>query len=136
MAVTIRAATAGDVQAMAQMIAEKRRQLELFEPVMWRPSDQAGQMTVSFFTHQVVQPNAIARVAEDGGRFAGFVIGGLQEAPPVFAPGGKTVIIDDFAVGDGAGADDVASALLDAVMSEARARGAVQIIAIAAARDE
>lgn len=136
MAINIRAATAGDVQAMAQMIAEKRKQLEMFEPVMWRPSEAAAQMTPSFFTHQVVQPNAIARVAEDGGRFLGFAIGGLQDAPPVFAPGGKTVIIDDFAVIEGAQADEVASALLDAVMSEARARGAVQIIAIAAARDE
>jgi GNAT superfamily N-acetyltransferase len=136
MAVNIRVATAGDVQAMAQLIAIKRRQLEYFEPVMWRPSEAAAQMTLSFFTHQVVQPNAIARVAEVGGRFVGFIIGGLQDAPPVFSPGGKTVIIDDFAVEDGPHADEVASTLLDEVMSEARARGAVQIIAIAAARDE
>ena len=52
------------------------------------------------------------------------------------SPGGKTVIIDDFAVEESAFADQVASTLLDEVMSEARARGAVQIIAIAAARDE
>lgn len=136
MAVSVRPALAADVQAMAQAIDDKRKQLELFEPVMWRPSEAAAQMTQSFFNHQVVQPNAIARVAESGGRFLGFVVGGLQDAPPVFAPGGKTVIIDDFAVTEGAEADEVASALLDAVMSEARARGAVQIIAIAAARDE
>jgi GNAT superfamily N-acetyltransferase len=135
-AVNVRVATAGDVQAMAQLISIKRRQLEHFEPVMWRPSEAAAQMTLSFFTHQVVQPNAIARIAEVDGRFAGFIIGGLQDAPPVFSPGGKTVIIDDFAVQDGPQADEVASTLLDEVMSEARARGAVQIIAIAAARDE
>lgn len=136
MTVNIRSASAADVQAMAQLMVEKRKQLEMFEPVMWRPSDAAPQMTPPFFTHQIAQPNVVARVAESGGRFVGFVIGNIQDAPPVFAPGGKTVLIDDFVVVDGPEADEAGSALLDAVMSEGRARGAVQIIAIAAARDE
>jgi len=135
MALNIRQALASDVQAMAQLIAAKRVLLESYEPVMWRPSEAAAQLTPTFFTHQLGLPNVIARVAEDGGRFLGFIIGGMQDAPPVFAPGGKTAIVDDFAVVDGEGADAAASALLDAVMSEARARGAVQLIAIAAAKD-
>lgn len=131
----IRAASAADVPAMAALIAVKRTFLESLEPVMWRPSEAAAQMTAAFFTHQLGQPNVIARVAESGGRMIGFVVGVLQDAPPVFAPGGKTVLIDDFAIAEGAEADAAASDLLDAVMSEARARGAVQIIAVAAARD-
>ena len=112
MALNIRQALASDVPAMAQMIAAKRVLLESYEPVMWRPSDAAAQLTPNFFTHQLAQPNAIARVAEDGGRFLGFIIGGMQDAPPVFSPGGKTVIVDDFAVIEGDEADAVASALL------------------------
>ena len=135
MALGIRSALATDVQAMAQLLEIKRALLESFEPVMWRVSPAAAQLTPAFFTHQLGQPNAIARVAEDNGRFAGFIIGGVQDAPPVFAPGGKTVLIDDFAVIEGEGGDAAALALLDAVMSEARARGAVQLIAIAAAKD-
>lgn len=136
MAVSIRSASAADVQAMAQAMADKRKQLEMFEPVMWRPSEAAAQMTPAFFTHQVGQHNVVARVAESGGRFVGFVIGVIQDAPPVFSPGGKTVLIDDFVVTDGPDADEAGSALLDAVMSEGRARGAVQIIVVVAARDE
>jgi len=136
MTVSIRPASAADVQQMTLVMADKRKQLEMFEPVMWRPSEAAAQMTPAFFTHQVGQPNVVARIAESGGRFLGFVIGVIQDAPPVFAPGGKTVLIDDFVVVDGPEADDAASALIDAVMSEGRARGAVQIIAVAAARDE
>lgn len=135
MAMTVRMASAGDVQAMAALIEAKRLMLEGFEPVMWRPSEVAAKITPQFFTHQVGQPNVIARVAEDGGRFLGFVMGALQDPPPVYAPGGKTVLIDDFAVVEGAEGDAAASALLDAVISEARARGAVQIITVAAARD-
>jgi hypothetical protein len=135
MAVTIRSASAADIQTMAQLIGEKRKLLETFEPVMWRPSEQAAQMTPAFFAHQLGQPHVVARVAESGALFIGFVIGVIQDAPPVFAPGGKTVLIDDFAVREGPEADEAASALLDAVMSEGRARGAVQIIAVAAARD-
>jgi hypothetical protein len=136
MAVTVRMASAADVQAMAAMLSVKRQRLEGFEPVMWRPSEIAAQLTVQFFAHQVDQPNVIARVAEDGGRFLGFVMGTLQDPPPVYAPGGKTVLIDDFAVVEGTEGDAAASGLIDAVMSEARARGAVQIITVAAARDE
>lgn len=135
MAVTVRMASAGDVQAMTALLAAKRQMLENFEPVMWRPSDIAAQITPQFFTHQVAQPQVIARVAEDGGRFLGFVMGVLQDPPPVYAPGGKTALIDDFAVVEGAEGDAAASALLDAVISEARARGAVQMIVVAAARD-
>lgn len=135
MTVSIRPASAADVATMAQLVAVKRTFLESLEPVMWRPSDAAAQLTPAFFTHQVGQPNAIARVAEAGGAVVGFVIGVLQDAPPVFAPGGKTVLIDDFAISEGSHADAAASDLLDAVMNEARARGAVQVIAVAAARD-
>jgi GNAT superfamily N-acetyltransferase len=135
MAVTVRMASAGDVQAMTELLAAKRQMLENFEPVMWRPSDIAAQITPQFFTHQVAQPQAIARVAEDGGRFLGFAMGVLQDPPPVYAPGGKTLLVDDFAVVEGAEGDAAASALLDAVISEARARGAVQMIVVAAARD-
>ncbi len=136
MTVSIRPASAADVQQMTLVMADKRKQLEMFEPVMWRPSEAAAQLTPPFFTHQVGQPNVVARVAESGGRLAGFIIGVIQDAPPVFSPGGKTVLIDDFVVVEGAEADDAASGLIDAVMSEGRARGAVQIIAVAAARDE
>lgn len=135
MTLTVRLASASDVPAMAQLMEAKRAQLESFEPVMWRTSPAAAQMTPAFFSHQLGQAFAIARVAEVNGRFVGFVIGTIQEAPPVFSPGGKTVIIDDFAVVDDDGADAAASELLDAVMSEARARGAVQLIVIAAAKD-
>ena len=76
-----------------------------------------------------------ARIAEESGRVTGFIIAGVQDAPPVFAPGGKTVLVDDFAVVEGASGDAAALALLDAVMSEGRARGAVQLIAIGAAKD-
>ena len=131
----IRMASAADVPAMAKLIEAKRALLESFEPVMWRPSATAGQMTSAFFTHVLAQPQAIARVADANGAMAGFIIGVLQEAPPVYAPGGKSVVIDDFAVADGDLAEAVGPALLDAVMSEARARGAVQMIVIAAARD-
>jgi len=135
MTVAIRNATVKDVPAMTQLIARKRTVLESFEPVMWRPSEAAAQMTPAFFTHQLTQPNAVVRIAESGGRFLGFIIAAIQDAPPVFAPGGKTVIVDDFAVDEDAEADEAASSLLEAVMSEGRARGAVQIIVIAAARD-
>ena len=120
---------------MSKLVADKRAQLELFEPVMWRRSQNVDEMTRIFFQHQVAEPNVILLVAEEGDAFLGFLNGMLQNAPPVYDPGGKTVMIDDFAVVEGAAGDRAASALMDAVMSEGRSRGAVQMIVVTAAQD-
>lgn len=136
MAISIRRASANDVEAMSRLVAAKRNQLELFEPVMWRKSRDVDEMTRAFFQHQVAETNVVVLVAEDDGSFLGFLNGVLQNAPPVYDPGGKTMMIDDFAVVEGEDGDRAASALMDAVMSEGRARGAVQIIAVTAAQDQ
>ena len=59
-----------------------------------------------------------------------------SDLPPVYDPGGKSIMIDDFAAVEGAKGDEAALALLDAALSEGRGRGAVQVIIVAAAKDE
>lgn len=135
MAISIRTAILEDVAAMTKLVAEKRAMLETYEPVMWRVADSADQMTFAFFSHQVPEPNVIVLVAEEGRRILGFVNGVLQDAPPVYDPGGKAVMVDDFVVVAGEEGDAAALALLDALMSEGRSRGAVQMIVISAAKD-
>ncbi|MEQ1754763.1 MAG: GNAT family N-acetyltransferase [Micropepsaceae bacterium] len=136
MTISIRRASPSDVDAFTDLVAAKRTQLEMFEPIMWRTGRDANEMTAAFFRHQVAEPNAILLVAEDGASILGFVNAVLQNPPPIYDPGGKTVMIDDFTVVKGEAGDQAAMALLDAVMSEGRSRGAVQLIAVSAAMDE
>jgi GNAT superfamily N-acetyltransferase len=135
MNINVRAIISSDVDRMTVLVAEKRLLLEQLEPVMWRARENSSDHAGAFLRHVIAQPQALAFVAEDGDRFLGFIIGILQDAPPLYDPGGKSVTVDDFAVVDGTEGDAAASALLDAVMGEGRARGAVQIIVVAAAND-
>lgn len=136
MPLTIRRATNSDIGAIVALVSAKRAQLESYEPVTWHPSADAPAMTEEFFRMQVREQGPIFLVAADGDRVIGFINAVLQPAPPVYDPGGKTIMIDDFAVIDGDSGDEAAMALLDAALSEGRGRGAVQVIIVAAAKDE
>jgi ribosomal protein S18 acetylase RimI-like enzyme len=119
MSIIIRRAASDDVEALTSLVALKRAELER-----------------TFYRYQVEEDSVILLVAEIEGRVAGFINGILQNAPPVYDPGGKALMVDDFVVEAGDSGDRAALALLDAVKSEGRARGAVQMILVSAARDE
>lgn len=136
MAISIRRATDNDVDSLVRLVAEKRRQLEAFEPVTWRVGKGANDMTAVFFRHQVGEQNAILLVAEENRHILAFINAVFQDPPPIYDPGGKTVMIDDFVAVAGDQGDRAALALLDAAASEGRSRGAVQVIVVSAAMDE
>jgi hypothetical protein len=136
MTISVRRATSSDLGAIVTLVSAKRAQLESFEPVAWHPSEHAPAMTEEFFRMQVGEQGPIFLVATDGARVIGFINAVLQPAPPVYDPGGKSIMIDDFAVIEGDAGDEAAMALLDAALSEGRGRGAVQVIIVAAAKDE
>jgi len=136
MAITIRRASPGDIGAIVALVTAKRVQLEAYEPVAWHASRSAPALTEEFFRLQVGEQSPIFLVATDGARVIGFINAVLQAAPPVYDPGGKSIMIDDFAVSEGDAGDEAALALLDAALSEGRGRGAVQVIIVAAAKDE
>jgi hypothetical protein len=136
MAVNIRRAAPSDLEAIVALVSAKRAQLESYEPVTWHPSEHAPAMSKEFFRAQMGEQGPIFLVAAEGDAVIGFINAVLQPAPPVYDPGGKTVMIDDFAVIDGSKGDEAAIALLDAALSEGRGRGAIQVIIVAAAKDE
>ena len=63
-------------------------------------------------------------------RAQGIRIGRLQEAPPVFAPGGPVCLIDDFCVASDSEWASVGSELLEAIEAKARGRGAILSVVI------
>jgi hypothetical protein len=74
-------------------------------------------------------------VGEDAGAFGGFIIAHLTEAPPVYAPGGKTCLIDDFAV-TGDDWSEAGRALMAQAQRVAKSAGAIQAVVVCGHLDE
>jgi GNAT superfamily N-acetyltransferase len=80
--------------------------------------------------------DVMALVAQTGDGLAGFIIGVLTTAPPVYIPGGAVCMVDDLAVAPPAEWQAVGSALLAAMAQEAQARGAILMVVVCAQRDQ
>jgi hypothetical protein len=132
----IRRAVEDDIPQMVELIDERRRLYETYQPTFWRRSPNARSAQAAFFTTLVSNKgSAIVLVCGDASVFRGFVIASLVEPPPVYAPGGKTCMIDDFAVDDNDW-DETGRALLGELHSLARAAGAVQGVVVCGHLDE
>ncbi|MFI7613513.1 GNAT family N-acetyltransferase [Nonomuraea terrae] len=128
--IDIRAAVPGDVAAIAALMARRRQAYELHQPVFWRRAPDAEARHAAFLATLVRDPDAVCRVAERDSRFAGFAIASLVRSPPVYDPGGPTCTLDDYAVVDDRDWPTTGTALLHAVVDEARRRGAAQVVVV------
>ena len=66
----------------------------------------------------------------------GFIIGTLEEAPPVYDPGGLTCIVDDFVVAAPSNWQGAGQELLAELIKQTRNRGVVQIVVVCGHRDQ
>lgn len=87
-----------DISLMVHLSEAKRMAYEEYQPVFWRKADGSEQAQRAFFEDQLGSSNVIALVYRENKDIEGFIIGALKKAPPVYAPGGLTCVIDDFCV--------------------------------------
>ena len=132
----IRTAQADDVAGMVALSEQYRRQLETYQPVFWRKADGSAGAQTRYFLSLLQRPDVLALVHRAVDGLAGFLIAALREAPPVYAPGGLTCVIDDFCVAEESYWPKAGTALLREAMRVARARGAVQIVVVCPHRDQ
>lgn len=73
-------------------------------------------------------------VAKNSNEILGFIIGKIVSAPEVYAPGGQTLIVDDFCV-----LNDNWSAIGNALLNEAKSiahdKGVTQLIVVSGDHD-
>ncbi|ACQ79225.1 acetyltransferase [Beutenbergia cavernae DSM 12333] len=137
MSLQITPASADDVPAMADLAERRRARYATYQPRFWNPAPDARERHEPFLASLVAADDgAIVRVARRGQEVAGFAVGTLVPPPPVYAPGGPACLVDDFAVADDGEWPTVGVDLLRAVTTEARARGAVQVVVVTAHLDE
>ena len=131
----IRRATASDIDAVVAIIETKRKQYQKFQPTFWRKANDSAAITATFFTKLLVAPDTYFLVSTEGRQTLGFLIARKFPAPPVYAPGGDTWLIDDFAVSEPRHWLTIGEALLSHVSTLLHEHGAVQILAVCAERD-
>ena len=132
----IQPASSDDLDPILALAAERRREYELFQPVFWRPAPDAAKRQRAYFLKLLLDPEVITLVAISDETLTGFVIGHLVPAPPVYAPGGPTCTVDDFAVDHPELWATVGVDLVHAVENEARQRGASQLVVVCGHLDE
>jgi hypothetical protein len=132
----IRRAEERDVPEMVALSGHKRREYAVYQPVFWREAENSDAIQKPFFAFQVAKPENIVLVCEQSGKVAGFIIAGLVPSPPVYAPGGLTCAIDDFALCDDEDWTRVGLPLLEAVAREAKSQGAVQMVVVCGHLDQ
>jgi len=125
----IRPATAADADAIAAMAARRRLQYSTYQPVFWAPAPNAEEVHKPYLSALIANEGVISLVSESSGELTGFVIASLGDAPAVYDPGGRTCMIDDFAVEPGRW-NSTGAQLLKAAIELAGASGAIQAVVV------
>ena len=131
----IRRATASDLDAVVAIVESQRRQYQKFQPTFWHKAADSAAMSKTFFSKLLSEPQTSFLVATEAGQILGFLIARKFPAPPVFAPGGDTWLIDDFAVSEPRHWLTIGEALLSHASTLLHEHGAAQIVATCADRD-
>lgn len=136
MTVLVRHARVGDVGAMTKLIERRREHYEELQPTFWKRAARSATRTRWFYTSLILLGrHTLALVAEEGSDLVGFLIAKQLRAPPVYDPGGPTVIIDDFCVARPDKWMLVGGSLLAHARAFGRRAGWCQIIVVCGAQD-
>jgi hypothetical protein len=103
--------------------------------VFWRPAANAKESQRAFFEKLVLDAEWICLVHDANGLVDGFVMARVVPAPPVYDPGGKACVIDDFAVASSSLWPTVGIQLRDAAEQRAAHAGAVVSVTVCGQRD-
>jgi ribosomal protein S18 acetylase RimI-like enzyme len=131
----IRRATASDLDAVVAILENQRKQYQKFQPTFWHKASDSAAITKTFFTKLLSEPDTYFLVSVETRQILGFLIARKFLAPPVFAPGGDTWLIDDFAVSEPRHWLSIGEALLSHASTLLHEHGAAQILAVCAERD-
>jgi len=130
----IRPATAADLDAAVALCDAKRAQYAIWQPVFHRVADGAAASQKKFMEGNLGRPDSLLLVSDDGA-IAGFLWARLVDAPPVYDPGGKVIMVDDFVVRAAADWDTTGRALLDEAVRWGRGFGAVLLNVVCGPHD-
>ena len=131
----VRKATASDIEAAIGLAEHSRRQYQKYQPTFWRKAADSIDKTRTFFTRLLAEPETFFLVAVEGRQMLGFLIARKFPAPPVYARGGDTYLVDDFCVVEPHHWLSTGEALLSHAATLVHEHGAAQIVVTCGDRD-
>lgn len=133
--ISVTKAKSKHIKDMNHLSFLKRKYYEENQPVFWKWAGKQGEIEQQkWFKELVERDNYICLIAESGAKTVGFIIGQIVNAPAVYNPGSKTVIIDDFCVLDDKW-DVIGGVLVDAIKEEMRERALTQLVIVSGSHD-
>jgi GNAT superfamily N-acetyltransferase len=131
----VRRATASDIDAVVAIVESQRKHQQKFQPTFWRKAENSAELSRASFIELLGDTDSYFLVAVEGKQVLGFVVACKFAVPPVYAPGGDTYLIDDFAVLEPRHWLAIGEALLSHVSTLLHEHGAAQIVVACADRD-
>jgi GNAT superfamily N-acetyltransferase len=132
----IRPAQPADAHEISRLTELRRERYERYQPVFWRRAVNSREVHEEYLREELGRDYLLAYVLEEAGQVCGFAAERLVSAPEVYAPGGQTLLIDDFVVEPSADWDSRGPALLERVWSQAQSAGAAQMVVVCGHGDE
>ncbi len=121
---------------MVHLSYQKRRDYEKAHPQFWKHAIGAEDIQSKWFAELLDRNDHIILVAKSNIEIIGFIIGNLVKAPEVYAPGGLTIMIDDFCVKSEEDWQVVGSELMNAIKNIAKEKNASQFLVVSGAHDK
>lgn len=132
---SIRQATAADVPRILALLQQRRETYQRYSPIFWNIAERAVEKHDAFIRRLVHDEDVLTIVHEDHGRVDGVLLATTMDAPPVYDPGGKVCMIDDYVVESPELWRQVGTRLLEHCRDWARAQGCVLQIIVCAQKD-
>jgi hypothetical protein len=131
-----RSARPDDLDALVALASAKRTQYAPWQPVFHRPADDADAAQRNYLADAMAKADCRILVDEADGKVQAFLFARLVSAPPVYAPGGKVVLVDDFCVANDRLWESSGSALLNDAWDWGKTGGAVLLNVVCGPNDE
>jgi len=135
-AVTVRPAATADLPALGRLGAVLVRTHHGFDPRRFiAPTPETANGYARYFGTQLVKPNVVILVAEQGGEVLGYTFAGV-EGHDYMALRGPAGVLYDIVVDPDRRGQGIGGMLLDAALAALRARGAPRVVLSTAERNE
>ena len=131
----IRDALEADVPSIVALLQQRREVYQHYSPIFWKISEQAVESQTPFIRRLVQNVDVLTIVQEHNDHVNGVLIATTMNAPPVYDPGGKVCMIDDYVVEDPALWQEVGTHLLAHCRDWAKNQGCVLQIIVCGQKD-
>jgi hypothetical protein len=133
--VQIRKAEGKDVDAMVALSAAKRVEYAKAQPIFHKIAPDADAKQKAFLSSQLDKADQCFLVHSEGGTLDAWINGRLVSAPPVYEPGGRVLLVDDFCVAKPELWASAGKALLLEAKAWAKGQGAVLVNVVCGPED-